>query len=565
MASKSQKFNASVNFGATVDPSMTRTLNRLTSGIDKIGTETAQVNKVQTAWQRQMKAGAASTSNQLKHMERATQALISKHEALEKEIRDSVKHGRAGTAFLIEDYKKVGQAIERARDETERLNREQERANKAEARRIRRREALGRLGSGTGRGLALGTRALFSGGKRAASFGAGVVGLTGVASLAGSFGSILALNHKTAEEYRLAQQYGMSYRHYKTGSILAGQAGLNGENFGDLSEELSNKLGDTSNDKTVNPMLQQIGILNKNALKGSKQQQFDTVMQKISKAVLRDKTLTAQQGESLADQLMGGEANKLMTYIIGMNKTYAEAMKSASELNNVTEQEARGALESSQTLSNLWTSAETTLQGIAGELGNALGPQLKAWETQATAWFHSNKEHIVSKITDWVNSGGPGKLVDSFETIGRVVWAVAKKLEILVPDANPQTDINKTAREKAFVAGGKAESEENGGILGFPARILGGRKKFVDDYVDTYTPTFEAMLGAQDTPSSVPATNIPLRNQSINQNNNVNIVVHAQQGQSPEDIGQQIYDRFQQAVPAAPSLSGANTFDSPNF
>lgn len=565
MASKSQKFNASVNFGATVDPSMTRTLNRLTSGIDKIGTETAQVNKVQTAWQRQMKAGAASTSNQLKHMERATQALISKHEALEKEIRDSVKHGRAGTAFLIEDYKKVGQAIERARDETERLNREQERANKAEARRIRRREALGRLGSGTGRGLALGTRGLFSAGKRAASFGAGVVGLTGVASIAGSFGSILALNHKTAEEYRLAQQYGMSYRHYKTGSILAGQAGLNGKNFGDLSEELSNKLGEQGNEKTINPLLQQIGILNKNALKGSKQQQFDTVMQKISKAVLRDKTLTAQQGESLADQLMGGEANKLMTYIISMNKTYAEAMKSASELNNVTEQEARGALESSQTLSNLWTSAETTLQGIAGELGNAFGPQLKAWEQQAAAWFHSNKEHIVSKITDWVNGGGPGRLIDSFETIGRVIWAVAKKLEILVPDAEPQTDIKKTAREKAYVAGGKAESEENSGILALPARILGGRKKFVDEYVDTYTPTFEAMLGAQDTSSSVPATNIPLRNQSINQNNNVNIVVHAQQGQSPEEIGQQIYDRFQQAVPAAPSLSGANTFDSPNF
>ncbi|WP_370611825.1 hypothetical protein [Klebsiella aerogenes] len=564
MASKSQKFNASVNFGATVDPSMTRTLNRLTSGIDKIGTETAQVNKVQTAWQRQMKAGAASTSNQLKHMERATQSLISKYEALEKEIRDSVKNGRAGTAFLIEDYKKVGQAIERARDETERLNREQERANKAEARRIRRREALGRLGSSTGRGLALGTRGLFSAGKRAASFGTGVVGLTGVASIAGSFGSILALNHKTAEEYRLAQQYGMSYRNYKTGRILAEQAGLNGENYGDLSEELSNKLGEQGNEKTINPLLQQIGILNKNALKGTKQQQFDTVMQKISKAVL-SRQITAQQGESLADQLMGGEANKLMTYIIGMNKTYAEAMKSASELNNVTEQEARGALESSQTLSNLWTSAESTLQGIAGELGNALGPQLKAWETQATAWFHSNKEHIVNKITDWVNGGGPGKLIDSFETIGRVIWAVAKKLEILVPDANPQTDIEKTAREKAYVAGGKAESEENSGILGLPARIFGGRKKFVDEYVDTYTPTFETMLGAQDTPSSVPVTNIPLRNQSIQQNNNVNIVVHAQQGQSPEDIGQQIYDRFQQAVPAAPSLSGANTFDAPSI
>jgi hypothetical protein len=34
--SKSQKFNASINFGASLDPSMSRTLKGLTRGIDDI-------------------------------------------------------------------------------------------------------------------------------------------------------------------------------------------------------------------------------------------------------------------------------------------------------------------------------------------------------------------------------------------------------------------------------------------------------------------------------------------------------------------------------------------------
>lgn len=554
MASKSQKFNASVNFGASVDPSMTRTLNRLTSGIDRIGTETQRVTRTQTAWQRQMKAGSASTANQLKHMERATQALINKHEALEKEIRDSVKNGRAGTDLLIENYKKVGQGIEDARKEMEKLNREQERETREEEKRARRQARLDRLRVLPGQGLRMGGRALWSGARRGLSLGASVVGVSGALGLAGSFGSILGLNHKTAEEYRLAKQYGMSYQHYKTGSILAEQAGLNGENFGDLSEELSNKLGEIGNDKTLNPMLAQIG-LNKH-LKGSKQQQFDEVMQKISVAV-RKGILSDQQGESLADQLMGGEANKLMTYIVGMNKTYKEAMESAGELNNITEDEARAALESSQILSNMWTSAETTLQGVAGEFGKAMEPQLKIWESEFTQWMRDNKDKITKSIGDWVDGGGPKRLIDNFEKAGRGLAMLGKEamvvgsaLSFLLPDS-PEKKAQKKEVTDAL------EPVLNG--TGF----LGGESP--SPFMQQLQMGAEAMDLAEQ-PHNQSGQVIPFNqrggNNTANVTNNYAVTFNLPQTDNPQEFASSAYEHFRQLTGTG-DAEGSNTFDVP--
>lgn len=553
MAGNSQKYNASINFGASVDPSMSRTLNRMTAGIDDIGTETAKVARTQSAWQRQMKAGSASTVNQIQHMERATQALLSKQEALEKEIRESVKNGRAGTAFLIADYKKVGAGIERAREELEQLNAEQKKQERQEAARAkwqRRGENL----TTSGRSV------LASTAKVAMKAPIAIAGAT-----TGLVGGVLALNHKTAEEYRLAKQYGMSYQHYKAGSILAEQAGLNGENFGDLSEELSNKIGEIGNDKTINPMLAQIG-LNKH-LSGTKQEQFDTVMQKISKAVLVDKKLTAQQGESLADQLMGGEANKLMTYIISTGKSYEEVMRNAAQLNNVTEEEARGAMQSSLVLSNMWTSAETALQGMAGELGTALQPQLEAWEKDMTEWVRNNKDKIAKSIGNWVDGGGPQRLVSGLEAFGRALSALASLASHLLPESRTPAEmdtVDQARRRGVELAADEASDKD----LGF-----WDKQKLAKQRSDEAAQAWEDAHSQARVPDNVTFDSgtfgIPIpssKNVSPQQTNHVNINVTAAPGQSPEDVGMQVYQKFNDAVPDLSfDPGGADTFDMPQF
>ena len=555
MSAKSQKFNASINFGASVDPSMTRTLNRLTSGIDKIGEESSKTAKIQTAWMRNLQTGSASTTTQIKNMERATQALTHKQASLEKEIRESVKNGRAGVAFLVDDYKKVSAGIERATREMKKLNAQQEHEAKLAEKEQRRKDRWGKAASVSEGVMTRGSSALI--GAPLAIAGAGVGAVTGLV------GGAIALNKKTAEEYRLSKQYGMSFRNYKTGSILAEQAGLNGENFGDLSEELSNKLGEKGNDKTLNPLLAQIGM-NKTQLKGSKQQQFDQVMQAITVGI-KNKSFTAQQGESLADQLMGGEANKLVTYIASTNKSYKQVMEDAARLNNITEDEARAAAESSQVISNLWTSGETALQGMAGELGKAFEPQLKEWEQQATQWISNNKQLIVNDITEWVKGGGPKQIVEGLEKFGNAVGAVVNFINKFIPDeTEAQQELTRNMSYGNSMEFGRAYAKEHGIEDWFnkqhfddPSVIAGLRAKEGLDKSSADT-------GVDSTSTGV---SVPVNRNQASQTNHVNIVVNAAEGQSSEDIGRGVYQQFINGTSggfeASPS-SGA-TYDFPTF
>ncbi|MDY3572298.1 hypothetical protein [Enterobacter hormaechei] len=599
MAGKSTKFNASINFGASVDPSMTRTLNRMTAGIDRIGTETAHVMKTQTAWQREMKSGSASTVNQIKHMERAMQTLLHKQEAVEKEIRDGVKNGRAGMSFLVEDYKKLGHGIENTRKELERLNDEQERESRQakrqeqrEARRKRYRDAFlsspknvwEATKSAPGNMLESGLR--MAGGLPFAAVKAIVkapVAIAGaaVAGATGLGGGVLALNRKTAEEYRNAKKYGMTYEQYKAGSIMAEQAGLNGENYGDLTEELSNKLGEEGNDKTVNPMLAMIG-LNKHLMTGSKQQQFDKVMSTIIEKVNNGK-LTKQQGESLADQLMGGEANKLVTYLLSTGETYKEALKHAAELNNTTEDEARGALESSQILSNMWTSAETALAGMAGDIGKELTPQLKIWEGQFNAWVKNNKAMITNAITEWVEGGGPKRVVDGLVKFGRVAWEVAEKLEGLIPtETDKKTTVLKTYAQMGSIEMAEEIAKKEGLEDWFNANVKGNDALlssirslhsethgfFLDDD-KAYDAGLRSKVNELDgvKASGQPVSDgevIPIfsrsGNASVNNNHNnqfhFNVVID---GGATEAGAQELYDKFKELTSNAGGSS--DTFD----
>lgn len=578
--SKSQKFNASINFGASLDPSMARTLKQLTRGIDDISDESEKAAKTQTAWMRQMKAGSASTTSQIKNMERATETLVKKQAALEKQIRDGVKAGK-DVSELASEYQRVAAGIGRAEHALSRLNAQQDRENKLADKQKRKQArnerfknaflspaqtAWGKARAAPGNmlesGLSMAGGLPFAAAK--AAIGAPVaIAKMGLTAGVGIVGGVLALNKKTAEEYRLAKQYGMSFRSYKAGSILAEQAGLNGENYGDLSEELSNKLGEQGNEKTLNPMLAQIGM-NKTQLKGSKQQQFDQVMQAISVAI-KNKSMSAQQGESLADQLMGGEANKLMTYIANTGKSYKEVMDNAAQLNNISEDEARAAVESSQTISNIWTSAETALQGIAGELGKAFEPQLKAWEQQATEWIHNNKQLITNEITDWVNGGGPKRIVDGLIKFGDAVSTVAGWIDAIVPDSDKRTPEQMETAQEARQRAIEAEEQKQGvNMLGYQESIQvanAGEQAWKDAHSQARVPdsvTFDDKTFGVPIPSA--------KSLSPQQTNHVDITVNTLPGQDPKEFGQGIYDAFNSSIPQSFGASGGGeTFDLPSL
>lgn len=571
---KTQQFNASVNFGATVDGSVGRTLNRLTSGIDDISSTSLKAMGVQTKWMRDLQTGSADTANKIKTMEQATSALLKKQEALEKEIREGVKAGK-NVSELATEYQKVAVGISRASKELESLNAQRNKEEQQEqARQARERaeqeheEKLQRKHQkrwdriyGASMAPVTATKAIGRTAWSATKTGTAM----GLGAAIAIPASIIALNKKTAEEAGLAKSYGLTYERYKAGSILSEQAGLNGENFGDLAEELSNKVGQQGNDKTLNQMLSQIGLSKGHLAGKTKQQMFDIVMQSITSAV-KDKKMTGTAGESLADQLMGGEANKLSTYIIGLGQTYREVLANAAKLNNVTNAEAEGAVASSRVLSNLWISAETAMQGAAGELGEALAPTLQKMESEAIAWIKENKDNIAKSIGDWASGGGPKRLVDGLELFGQEVIAVGEKLKWLLPDPDKMNKDQQTITDYLAMGnsmeGAKSLANEYDLEDWFSQQHFddpGKLQAIRDDWKLQHNPVDTGIDTVQNTPVS--SQNPVVQPQ---QTNHVQIVVQTLPGQSADEVGQSVYEKFQKGLPGGGfNLSTGNAFDTP--
>ncbi|MCS2173074.1 hypothetical protein MUU46_22595 [Scandinavium sp. TWS1a] len=303
--------------------------------------------------------------------------------------------------------------------------------------------------------------------------------------------------------------------------------------------------------------------MNKTQMTGGKQQQFDQVMQAISVGI-KNKSLTAQQGESLADQLMGGEANKLVTYIASTGKSFKEVMDNAAQLNNVSEDEARAAAESSQVISNLWTSGETALQGMAGELGKAFEPQLKAWEQQATQWVSNNKQLIANEITEWVKGGGPERVVHGLETFGRAVSQVVKWIDAILPENDERSPAQMATAQEARQRAIETEEQKQGvSSLGYQESINVanvGEQSWKDAHSQARVPDG---VNFNDKTFGVPVPS--LKTPAPQQTNHVNITVNTLPGQDPTEFGQGVYDAFNKATPGVPGSAGSDTFDIPAF
>lgn len=552
---KTQNFNASVNFGATVDGSVGKTINRLTSGIDDIGSVSMKAMGVQTRWMREMAAGSASTTSKLKHMEQATAELLKKQEALEKGIREGVKSGRTGTAFLVEEYKRVGVAIKRATDEMVQLNREQEREQRRAQRgeRFRARAAGFRRGmgwtmGGVGRGLMTATKWA----------GAGVLG--GAAAV---IASPIAMNAETAETAGLAKSYGLSIGEYQGLGVMARQAGLNAENGGDLAEEFTNKLKEQGNDKTLNPMLSQLGFNKRMLSSKSREEAFNMVMSQLSR--MKDTAAAA----SLADQLMGGEANKFLTYIHSTGKSFEEAMKDAQRYNLLTQDGADGAMKANTAIHNLWGVAVTGMEDTIGKITGQLAPEVDSAALRLADWLKGEQPKITEAVTNWLKpdqSGetGPQRLWDSvikfgkgIEELTEEIMAAASKLKWLLPESRTPAEMDTIdqARRRAIELAADEASDQNLGWM--DSRNLANRradeaeqawkdarsKANVPDYVGFNEDGFGGPVPELPDANSASPTVIP------NQTNHNQFVFNVTlEPGTPEDMAQSLHDQFKQLV-----------------
>ncbi|OJT41528.1 hypothetical protein [Serratia plymuthica] len=383
MGSISQNLKASISFGGNIDASWGRSTEGLNKGIKAVEKQSEKLTKQQRDLADQMK----------------------KTKLAGKDI-----------SGLKKDYAGVTREIKKAEAAQEALNRDLQKAERL--------KRFGSMGRGTfGKALNIarqsfpGGMALGGGGLAAAAIGATL--------------SPVALNSKTAEKAGMARNYGVGIETYNAWDGMAKQMGMNGENIGDLAEELKNKVGEY---KALGKMgaledaFSMMGFGSK-SLKGlNNEQQMSKIFERALK--MQDE----QKAASAVDMLMGGEANKILTYMRATGKSYQQLMEEQKRYNVVTQQGADGALKGNIAFSNLQTVLTSGAEEIAGALGNELAPEVTKVANDLSGWL---KNGGVTKISNALQNEWYPKLIgfgQGLIYVGKIAYALAQKLSWLLPD-----------------------------------------------------------------------------------------------------------------------------------
>lgn len=255
--------------------------------------------------------------------------------------------------------------------------------------------------------------------------------------MAGALGGAMTFtNEHTSEMVGLAKSYDMSIERFKAWSGVAAQAGFDGEHVGDLIEELSNKFGEfkvLGEQSTVSDVFGALG-LDQAMLDGmSAADQFEFIMARIEK--VQDK----QQAASLADQLFGGEGNKIAMYIRNSGKAMSELLEEQRRFNLLTDEGAAGATAYGQSFKNLKSVVTSGWQEISGILGGEMAGEIQSLGDTVAGFVRENKTEIVEGIKGiidaakdlavglWRVGGVVNSVVQAFggwQTVGVVVASI---------------------------------------------------------------------------------------------------------------------------------------------
>ncbi|MHA1066159.1 hypothetical protein ACR9GP_19905, partial [Enterobacter ludwigii] len=408
---------------------------------------------------------------------------------------------------------------------------------------------------------------------------------------AGVVGGALALNAQTAETFGQAKTYGLDISTYKAMGSIAKMAGLNAENFGDLVEEMKNKIGEVGNEKMMNELLPQIGLNKAQLLKATKadpQKAFADVMQRLTQGVKEGK-ISAVQAQSFADQLFGGEGNKLVTIMNELGMTYQEELKNRQKYNLLTEKGARDGMQGQQALNNLWDVASSGMGEVVSRITGEIAPDINKTAQDLAVWAKNVTPDVTKVVTEWIKpdetgKGGLERAWGSVVRFGDAVGTVASVIASIASKLNPEIDENTVggARTRAGVEADKELAQlQTEGKLKF-GESAAYKKRKMDEAEKLFRlqniaiPLAESSTRVTGVPFPVPAgdeaaayTPVPLplpklvmqpvtTNNSTTNNSTTNNVapvinIYPQPGQT----GDMVRDELSRLFP----ISGAPTYD----
>lgn len=415
MAGLSQNLKAVITFGGNIDSSWSRSANGLQKSLKDVGKQSEKLTKDQ-----------AKLAAEIKRAKLAGQSL----------------------GDLKRRYSDVSREIRKTETEQQKLNQQMQKtqrlaAFKGAGKGLYRRGLgmAGQLGGMVAPGLAIG--------------GGGVV-----ASALGTLIAPAATNEETARRAGVAKSYGVDIPTFDAWDTLAKQYDMNGENIGDLFEEYLHKSGEYK----------------QNGKQGSLQDAFETLgfkagdfaglsdMAQFEKIVERALSLQDESKASFAlDSLFGGEASKLLMLLKQSGKSYRDLMDEQRRYNLVTKEGAEGAMAGNRAVTNLRTVFSSALAEISGQLGNELAPDIRRLTDDLAEWFKGGGiKRIVSFLR---NDLYPGVLNfgQGIVFVGKVAFALAKKLSWLLPDErSDQRDVLKSLAMTGSVDVARMTAQRNG-------------------------------------------------------------------------------------------------------
>ncbi|MHC9003544.1 AAA family ATPase [Enterobacter adelaidei] len=441
MAGLSQNLKAVITFGGNIDSSWSRSANGLQKSLKDVGKQSEKLTKDQ-----------AKLAAEIKRAKLAGQSL----------------------GDLKRRYSDVSREIRKTEAEQQKLNQQMQKAQRLSAFKgagkglFRRGLGIaGQLGGMVAPGLAIG--------------GGGVV-----ASALGTLIAPAATNAETARRAGVAKSYGVDIPTFDAWDTLAKQYDMNGENIGDLFEEYLHKAGEYK----------------QNGKLGSLQDAFETLgfkagdfaglsdMSQFEKIVERALSLQDESKASFAlDSLFGGESSKLLMLLKQSGKSYRDLMDEQRRYNLVTKEGAEGAMEGNRAITNLRTVFSSAVAEISGQLGNELAPDVRRLTDDLAEWFKGGGiKRIVSFLR---NDLYPGVLTfgQGIVFVGKVAYALAKKLSWLLPDErSDQRDVLKSLAMTGSVDIARMTAQRNGQGEWFEQQLK-EKPDLLDDVKKSYRDT----------------------------------------------------------------------------
>lgn len=240
-----------------------------------------------------------------------------------------------------------------------------------------------------------------------AAFGAFSVAAGGVALF------VTETNKANAEMANMSKAMGVSLDATRAMDGFLQGTTMNWENFTDQIEEMRNKFGEMKGAGEMKNLDEALGVANlkwKDLKNLSPEKQYTKIMDSLVK--MKD----AQKAAFVADEIFGGEGNKITGLLRARGKTMSQVIEEYQRYNFYTKEGQKASEDFVSAIAPLSQTAQSVKAQVAALIGGAMVPYIK----KATEWITANKQLIQSKIAEYAV-----KIADGF------AWVVTNMDKIL--------------------------------------------------------------------------------------------------------------------------------------